>query len=57
MGRTKTIPFRTEPEMAQQMADRAQDLGVSLNEWLNRVTAHALASKGITVKYTTEVEI
>ena len=53
MARSAKRLFYTEPELDERIVARATDLGLSVNEWLNRVAEHALATKGETLTYTT----
>jgi predicted HicB family RNase H-like nuclease len=59
MARSRKRLVYTEPELDERIVARAAELGLSINEWMNRVLEHALASKGIKVTYhhKTEVEV
>lgn len=59
MPRTRKRLVYTEQELDDAMVERATAMGVSVNEWMNRVFENALASKGIKITYThrTEVEL
>lgn len=58
MAKTEALLMRMEPEMAEKVRARAQEKGLSINEWLNRAVHAALVSKerSLLVTVTTRME-
>jgi predicted HicB family RNase H-like nuclease len=46
-----------EPELHAAIKKRADEMGLSVNEWINRVAESALASKGIRITYHHRIEV
>jgi predicted HicB family RNase H-like nuclease len=54
----KQTTFRTDEETMAHVEERADELKISVNEWLNRVTKSAIAGKlGGKLTYTQTWEI
>lgn len=57
MNDTTRITVRLPPELHAEATLRAQDKGMSINEWIVRALTYALTAKGATLTYVTKVEI
>lgn len=57
MARTRKRLVYFEPQIDAQVEERCAELGLSVNEWLNRLVAHGLASKKRTLKVSTTYEV
>lgn len=56
MGK-KQVNIRMEDDLHSQIKERAEAVGLSVNEWVNRAIEHALATKGARLKVVTEVTL
>lgn len=52
MGRTHRRLIYTEPELDARIRERAEKMGISVNEWYHRIAEHYLAEKRIDLTYT-----
>lgn len=57
MPRSRKRLVYFEPDIDAKIEERAQAMGLSVNEWINRVTIHALASKDKRLRITTIREV
>lgn len=57
MARSAKRLVYLEPELEAAIKTRAEEMGLSVNEWINRVAEHALASKGVTIAYHQRIEV
>lgn len=48
----KQIPLRMNPALFEQIAERAKERNLSINEWCNRALISALASKADKIRVT-----
>lgn len=52
MSRSKKRLVYTEPELDALIVARADEIGISVNEWFNLVAQHYLSQKGVEVTIT-----
>lgn len=52
MARSTKRLIYVEPELDTAIRERADAMGISINEWFNRVAEHYLSVKGQTITYT-----
>lgn len=57
MARTRKRLIYLEPDIDRMVEERAEGLGLSVNEWINRIVAASLAAKGRSLKITTTYEV
>ena len=52
MARSRKRLVYLEPELDAQIKERADAMGISVNEWIIRLAEHYLLQKGVTITYT-----